>query len=137
MAFDNGLGFSNLLNQNNAAALPGMDFGTMSQYGIGGPNGGGGPQGTDYAGTFGAISDGLGAFTSLANIYAGFKALKLQKDQFNFSKEAWNKNYNNQVQDYENNLKDRWAARNASAQVNGRSFQSMDAYLGERALTGS
>jgi hypothetical protein len=87
-------------------------------------------------GKLGAIGEGVGAFSSLANIYAGFKALKLQKSQFKFQKQAWNKNYNNQVKDYENRLKDRWSARSNSASARGGSFASMGNYVGSRALTG-
>lgn len=87
-------------------------------------------------GKVGAVSQGLGAFSSLANIYAGFKALKMQEKQFDFAKESWNKNYNNQVKDYENTLKDRWAARNASAGARGGSYETMGNWVGSRALTG-
>jgi hypothetical protein len=87
-------------------------------------------------GKMGVIGAGAGAFSSLANIYAGFKALKLQKNQFKFQKQAWNKNYNNQVKDYQNRLTDRWSARSNSAAARGGSFASMGNYVGSRALTG-
>jgi len=87
-------------------------------------------------GKLGVVSQGLGAFSNLANIYAGFKAMSLQKKQFQFAKDAWNKNYNNQVKDYENTLKDRWAARNASAGARGGSYESMGSWVGSRAMTG-
>jgi hypothetical protein len=83
------------------------------------------------------IMQGLGAVTGLANLYAGFRALGMQEDQFDFQKEAWNKNYNNQVKDYENRLRDRWAAVRNAREARGKSYQSLDAYLGERSLTGS
>ena len=85
----------------------------------------------------GGISEGLGAFSSLANMYMGFKALSQQKKQFKFQKNAWNKNYNNQVKDYENNLKDRWTAKNAYHELAGKDYQSMDSYVGDRQLTGT
>jgi hypothetical protein len=87
-------------------------------------------------GKIGTISAGLGAFSSLAQIYAGFKAMKLAKDQFKFQKEAFNKNYQAGVKDYENSLKDRWAARSASASARGSSFQSMETYVDARAIGG-
>jgi len=87
-------------------------------------------------GKIGAVSQGLGAFSSLANLYAGFKALNLQEKQFKFARDAWNKNYANQVKDYENTLKDRWAARDASARSRGGTYSSMASWVGERALTG-
>jgi hypothetical protein len=85
----------------------------------------------------GAVTQGLGAFSNLASLYAGFKALSLQKKQFRFARDAWNKNYANQVKDYENTLKDRWAARNASAGARGGNYQSMAQWVGSRALTGT
>lgn len=95
---------------------------------------GGGWTGMDFGQKMGAVTQGLGAFSSLANIYAGFKAMKLEKDKFKFSKDAWNKNYNAQVKDYENTLKDRWAARRSANAARGQDFQSMSTYVGERAL---
>jgi hypothetical protein len=89
------------------------------------------------AGKLGVVSQGLGAFSNLASLYAGFKALSLQKKQFQFAKDAWNKNYGNQVKDYENTLRDQWAARRASAGARGGSYQSLGGYLGDRALTGT
>jgi len=86
--------------------------------------------------TLGNISTGVEAATGIAEIWQGFKQAKLQKKQFNFTKEAWNKNYANQVKDYENALKDKWAARDASARLNHREFQSLNTYLGDRSLTG-
>lgn len=86
---------------------------------------------------FGVVNQGLGAFSNLASLYAGFKALSLQKKQFQFAKDAWNKNYGNQVKDYENTLRDQWAARRASAGARGGSYQSLGGYLGDRALTGT
>jgi len=106
--------------------------GMMNQPGVGG----GGWNDLSMYGKVGVVSEGLSAFSNLANIYAGFKALKLQKDQFKFQKDAWNKNYNNQVKDYENNLKDRWAARSNSAAARGGTYESMASYVGGRALTG-
>lgn len=79
---------------------------------------------------------GLGAFSSLAEIYGGFKSLGLASDQFKFQKEAFNKNFGAQVKDYENTLKDRWAARNASASSRGTSFQGMDQWVASRAIDG-
>jgi hypothetical protein len=85
-------------------------------------------------GKMGVVSQGLGAFSSLAQIYAGFKAMKLAKDQFKFQKEAWNKNYQAGVKDYENTLKDKWAARSASAAARGTDFQSMSSYVDPRKI---
>lgn len=88
-------------------------------------------------GKLGVVSQGLGAFSNLASLYSGFKALSLQKKQFKFARDAWNKNYGNQVKDYENTLRDRWAARRASAGARGAGFESMGSWVGSRALTGA
>ena len=82
------------------------------------------------------FQSGMGAFSTLANMYTGFKSLGLAKDQLNFQKKAWNKNYQAQIKDYENTLKDRWTARNASAATRGQSFQGMNEWVGERAIGG-
>lgn len=102
-----------LLNQNNASGA----WGDM-----------------DFTGKLGAVGTGISAFSSLANIYAGFKAMKLAKSQFKFQKDAWNKNYNAQVKDYENTLRDRWTARDASAQLNNRQFSSMEDWMSPRQI---
>lgn len=125
--FENGLGFQNYLidgTSGNAGSLAGnnpwaMDWGQLGTVG-----------------KLGVISQGLGAFSNLANLYAGFKALSLQKKQFKFARDAWTKNYNNQLKDYENTLKDRWTARNAWAQNNNQSYESMGSWVGSRMPNG-
>lgn len=102
--------------------------------------------GNDGQGSFGRVGDivgsegfqsGLGAFSTLADMYTGFKSLGLAKDQLSFQKKAWNKNYQAQVKDYENNLKDRWAARNASAEARGGStMPGMNEWVSDRAIGG-
>ena len=84
----------------------------------------------------GVITQGLGAFSNLASLYSGFKALSLQTKQFKVARDAWNKNYENQVKYYENSLRDRWTARAAGAKARGRGFESMASWVGSRALTG-
>jgi len=80
------------------------------------------------------FATGAGAFSTLASMYAGFKGLGLAKDTLNFQKGAFNKNFNASAKDYENTLKDRWTARNASAGARGQSFQGMDQWVGDRAI---
>jgi len=86
--------------------------------------------------TFGAIGDGVDAFSSLAQIYAGFKAMKLNKEKFRFQKDAWNKGYQNEVKDYENNLKNRWEAQSSAHAARGIDYGTMDSYVNDRRLTG-
>lgn len=52
------------------------------------------------------INGGVGIANSLANAYFGWKNLGLAKDQFNFQKESWNKNFANQVQTTNNQLEE-------------------------------
>lgn len=84
----------------------------------------------------GVIGQGVSAFNTLAQIYSSFKALDLAEDQFSFQKKAWNKNYNNQVKDYDNQLKTRWAAQSAAHAARGKEFESMSSWVGDRTLTG-
>ena len=82
------------------------------------------------------FQSGISAFSTLAGLFAGFKGLGLAKDQLSFQKKAWNKNYDAQVKDYENTLKDRWAARNAgwSNQQTGSNLGGMDKWVGSRSI---
>jgi len=82
------------------------------------------------------FQSGVSGFSQLANIYSGFKALGLAKDTLSFQKSAFNKNFNAQVKDYENTLKDRWTARNASAASRGQSFESLGSFLNDRKIGG-
>lgn len=94
-----------------------------------------GPGGTSKLGEiFGSegFQNGMSGFSALADMYTGFKALGLAKDQLQFQKKTWNKNYDAQRKDYENNLKDRWAARNASAATRGQTFEGMNSWVDKR-----
>lgn len=82
------------------------------------------------------IMGGLGAATGLMNLYSGFKALGMQEDQFDFQKEAWTKNYNNQVKDYENRIKDRWESKSNAAASRGKEYASLESYVADRKLDG-
>ena len=84
--------------------------------------------------TFEAINSGLGTFSTLANIYGGFKSLGLSKDSLRFQKDSFNKNFNAQAQDYNNTLRDRWAARSAGAAARGRTFASEADFLAGRQI---
>lgn len=75
---------------------------------------------------------GLGALGSLANIYGGFQANKLAKDQLNFTKSVTNTNLNNQIKSYNTALEDRARSR---ATAENRDQSSADAYIAENKLT--
>lgn len=75
---------------------------------------------------------GLGALGSLANIYGGFQANKLAKDQLNFTKSVTNTNLNNQIKSYNTALEDRARSR---ATAENRDQSSADAYISANKLT--
>lgn len=52
------------------------------------------------------IAGGVGIANSLANAYFGWKNMGLAKDQFNFQKDSWNKNFANQVITTNNQLEE-------------------------------
>ena len=65
------------------------------------------------------INGGVGIANSLANAYFGWKNLGLAKDQFNFQKESWNKNFANQVSTTNTQLEEQARKRyNASPTTN-------------------
>jgi len=98
----------------------------------GGPGGWGG---MDISEKLGVVGQGVSAFSTLAEIYAGFKGMKLAKDQFKFQKSAWNQNFNAQVKDYNNQLQDQYAHRSAMAAANNRSFDTGGNWLSSRQQT--
>lgn len=75
---------------------------------------------------------GLGALGSLANIYGGFQANKLAKDQLNFTKSVTNTNLNNQIKSYNTALEDRARSR---ATAENRDQSTADAYIAANKLT--
>ena len=74
--------------------------------------------GVGGAGSFGQLGMniptfqlGLGALGSLANIYGGFQANRLAKDQLSFTKDITNTNLNNSIKSYNTALEDRARSR--------------------------
>mgnify|MGYP003498412589 CR=1 FL=1 len=61
------------------------------------------------------ITGGVGIANALANAYFGWKNLGLAKDQFNFQKESWNKNFANQVTTTNNQLEEQARRRYISS----------------------
>lgn len=74
----------------------------------------------------------MGGLNALFSMYSGWKSMGLAEDQLDLQKTMFNKNYAAQRKDYENSLRDRWAARNASAQLNGRTFEGEQQFLDKR-----
>lgn len=110
--------------------------------------GGGGAVPTGAAGAAGAAANsgifgglgmniptlrlGLGALSSLGNIYGAFQANKLARDNFNFTKDVTNTNLNNQIKSYNTTLEDRARSR---ATQEGRDQASADAYIAANRLS--
>ena len=77
---------------------------------------------------FQGIGQGLGAFTSLANIYGMFKSLGLQQDAFKFAQKGTKKNFNASATGFNNQVDKYNTAREASASYNGRDLNSLSKY---------
>ena len=75
---------------------------------------------------------GLGALGSLANIYSGFQANSLAKDQLAFTKSITNTNLNNSIKSYNTQLEDRARSR---ATAENRDQSSADAYIAANKLS--
>lgn len=114
---------------NSQMGLPGMQgLESLSTYGQ--PNVTANnlvPQ-TDYANMFQGISQGLGAFTSLAQIYGMFQSLGLQKKAFKFAQEGTKRNFNAQATAYNEAVASKETARHAAAARNNQDYNSMYAY---------
>lgn len=76
----------------------------------------------------GALPVGLGLLNTGLNLYTGIKGLQMAEDQFNFQKDAFNKNYANQTKLINSQLRDRQRARYAA---NPHAYQSPDEYMAE------
>jgi len=74
------------------------------------------------------ISQGVGAFTSLAQIYGMFQSLGLQKKAFKFAQEGTKRNFNAQATAYNETIASKETARRAYATANGQDYNSLYAY---------
>lgn len=73
----------------------------------------------------------LGAGSSLLNGWMGMQQYKVARDQLNFQKEAFAKNYGAQRQSMNTQLEDRQRARLAS---NSGAYESLDSYMKRNAI---
>lgn len=77
-----------------------------------------------------SFKDQIGAIGStvsaLSNAYQAFNTVKTAKDQLNFAKDSWNKQYDSNRKLTNASLADRQAARVAS---NPNAYQSVDSYM--------
>lgn len=87
-----------------------------------------GGKNTDGTATNGWGGMALGALQGLGNAYMGMKQYGLAKDQLQFSKDAFNKNYAAQAQMTNASLEDRQRARVAS---NAGAYQSVGDYMAQ------
>lgn len=71
----------------------------------------------------------VGGLSSLAQLWQGFQANKLAKDQWKTQKSVLNTNMMNQIQSYNNSLRDRLDTR---AKMEGRDQESADRQFEER-----
>lgn len=78
--------------------------------------------------TFGGVMDGL---NSLGQLWGGYQANKLAKNQFKLQKSVTNTNLMNQIQSYNTALKDRI---NARTHMEGKDQASADKYYNENQL---
>lgn len=123
-------------NQNfNTPAMnynPGAAIGMSTNFGTSAPNTFMSGSASQLGMNIPTFQLGLGALGSLANIYSGFQANKLAKDQLNFAKSVTNTNLNNQIKSYNTALEDRARSR---ATAENRDQSSADAYIAANKLT--
>lgn len=72
------------------------------------------------------VNAGIGVLGTLGGLYNGWNSNKLMKDQLNFQKQAFNKQYQASVNQYNTQLEDRQRARVAS---NPNAYQSVSSYM--------
>lgn len=127
-------------NQNMGFSSPSLDYQpgmTLGDYSS--PTGAASTFGTGASGAAAGLGMniptfqlGLGALGSLANIYGGFQANKLAKDQLSFTKNITNTNLNNSIKSYNTALEDRARSR---AVAENRDQSSADVYIEKNKLS--
>ena len=75
---------------------------------------------------------GVGALTSLGNLWTGLKAADVAKDQLNFVRTMGNANLNNQMKLINTRIEDRARARGA---MEGQSAEQVQGYIDRNRLT--
>jgi len=97
----------------------------------------------DWAGDNKEEIQGVGAgLMTLFKMYSGWKSMGMAQDQFDFYKKKENRAFGAGQKDYENQLRDRWSARNIveqdkNAQGRGTGWDvSEDTYVKNRAIPG-
>lgn len=99
--------------------MPDINFGAGPDFGGGGMN------------LMQGAQLGLGGLQTLANLWMGFKANKLARDQFNFTKKTTEANMANTISSFNTALEDKIRSR---AYVEGRPDGYADSYLDKHKL---
>lgn len=86
-------------------------------------------QNSQFGPNMNTFNNVVGGLSSLAQLWQGFQANKLAKDQWKTQKSVLNTNMMNQIQAYNNSLKDRLDTR---AKMEGRDQASADRQYEER-----
>lgn len=92
------------------------------------PTGGGFKSWISNGQNLGALAQGFGA---LSSAYLGFQNLRAAKDQLNFQRDAFSKNFANQTKSYNTSLEDRIRGRSANPNES-----DVQAYLAKHSLGG-
>lgn len=95
------------------------------------PAGGGMFAGSKFFGEGGVAATALGAIQTLGNLWSSFQQNKLAKETFEFNKEAYYTNLENQEKSYNTALEDRISTR---YQGSGGSAANRDAEIARKSL---
>lgn len=131
---DQSMGFGDLSQFTPPTSLDTLGSGLFQGNATGGADlvGGNFLSGTGLGANLGTLNFGLGALGSLNSIMNGFKANRLARDQFNFTRDTANTNLNNSIQSYNTALEGRTRARTAQE---GGSAAEAAAYVDRNRLT--
>jgi len=109
-----------MYNTGAPAATGGVDWGSMETW-MGGKD------------SAGIVPTGIGAFNVGMNAWLGMEQLDLAKENMAFQKEAFNKNYTNQVSLLNTQMEDRQRAMYKS---NPNAYEDPDSYMDRNRLDG-
>lgn len=86
-------------------------------------------QNSQFGFNMGTFNNVVGGLSSLGQLWQGYQASRLAKDQWKTQKSILNTNMMNQIQSYNNSLRDRLDSR---AKMEGRDQESADRQFEER-----
>lgn len=122
--------WSDPVQQSGYSGMQGMTPNSPSFGGYNSPFGAtpGSPTAPNMPSMMQNFSQGVGAFTSLAQIYGMFQSLGLQKKAFKFAQEGTKRNFNAQATAYNDAVASKETARRASTADRGQDYNSLYAY---------